>query len=205
MFTFYDGSNWSIPELVVNDPFGQRIAIDAYNRLNIFDWEKIESGYKIVHYQKFNNLWQGYIVDSADFYLGSISLIKSSQKLYIAYYRSDIEGEGEIYFTHYDIVTGKNQTHTLPFVNSFQLYPNPFRKETTIEIGLIEGTTINVSVFDLNGKQINTIDQKRFSTGLHKYKWNGTDKNGKEVNPGPYLIRLQDGRHVITKPVEKVK
>ncbi|PJF32818.1 MAG: hypothetical protein CUN57_03905, partial [Phototrophicales bacterium] len=61
MYTFYDGTAWSEPELVVNDPYEQQIAIDHYDRVHIIDREKLETGYKLVHYQKINDLWQGYI------------------------------------------------------------------------------------------------------------------------------------------------
>jgi hypothetical protein len=134
-----------------------------------------------------------------------MSLIKTSQKLYIAYYRSDVEGEGEIYFTKYDIVTGNTNHNDLLPVSEFSVFPNPFKSETVIEINFERESGLNISIFDLFGKLITTIDKNVFSNGIQKLKWNGTDKNGKEVNPGTYLIRLQAGRHVTTKPVEKIK
>ena len=203
MYSFFDGIDWSEPELVINDPFEQQIAIDPYNRVHIIDWEKLETGYKLVHYQNFNGLWLGYIIDEAQIVVANPVVIEKNNILYLAYYKCFSSSDCRIRFTKNYLLTGIQHKEIL--VNEFNIYPNPFTTETTIEFGMDEEADLNISVNDLNGKQIKTIDQKRFSTGIHKYKWNGTDNNGKEVNPGTYLIRLQAGRHVITKPVEKVK
>jgi hypothetical protein len=205
MYTFFNGSSWTEPDLVVNDPFEQQITIDLYNRVHIIDREKLETGYMLVHYQKVNDLWQGYVVDNTIFYLGSTSLLETNQKLYIAYYWSNEEGEGDIRFSSYDIITGKKELDKQNFIRKVNIYPNPFKTETSIEFTTSKHQQLDLSIYDLNGKQIKTIEQTIFSPGEHQYKWNGTDKNGKEVTPGTYLIRLQADRHVISKPVEKVK
>lgn len=205
MYTYFDGSTWSEPELVVNDPYEQKIAIDPYNRVHIIDREKLESGYKLVHYTKINDMWQGYIVDIADFYIVLYSLEKSDQKLYIAYYRSDVEGEGDIYFSCYDIVTGQNEGNKQNSIQELNIYPNPFINETTIEFTINKQRQIKISIYDLGARHVKTIVNKEFSPGTFKYKWNGTDKNGKEVKAGLYLVRLLTGRHVVTNPVEYVK
>jgi hypothetical protein len=41
--------------------------------------------------------------------------------------------------------------------------------------------------------------------GEYRLIWNGKDLNGKEVMPGLYLVRLQSGRNIATKPVEIIK
>ncbi|MEZ5081849.1 MAG: sialidase family protein [Bacteroidales bacterium] len=66
MYTYNNGNFWTEPDLVVNDPYEQRIAIDPYNRAHIIDREKTETGYKLVHYQNYGGFWQGYIIDTAD-------------------------------------------------------------------------------------------------------------------------------------------
>jgi hypothetical protein len=205
MYTFFNGNAWSEPELVVNDPYEQNIAIDTYNRIHIVDREKQETGMKLVHYQKVNDMWQGYVVDIADFYIVLYSLEKSTQKLYIAYYRSDVEGEGDIYFSSYDIVTGQKEFDKQNVIKELNIYPNPFKTTTSIAFTINEQREINISIYDLNARLVKTIENKEFLPGTYKYKWFGTDKNRKEVKAGLYLVRLLTGRYVITKPVEYVK
>jgi hypothetical protein len=204
MYTYFDGSSWMEPELVVNDPFEQQIAIDHYNRPHIIDREKLETGTKLVHYQKINDLWQGYIIDEAENLTSFPELSENNGKLYLVYNKSNVPETSDVYITKFNIITGMDSEFN-HVVNKFKIYPNPFSTESTIEFNVSFESDINISIYNMDGKPMNTIDQKKFSTGIHKYKWVGTDKNGKEVNPGTYLIRLQAGRNVITKPVEKIK
>jgi hypothetical protein len=205
MYTFFNGNNWSEPELVVNDPYEQKIAIDPYNRIHIINREKLETGTKLVHYQKINDMWQGYIIDTTVFYLGTISLMESYQKLYIAYYWSDEEGEGDIYFSSYDIITGQKGSNSKMVIQDLNIYPNPFNTETTIEFTTNIAKQINISIYNLNGKLIKTLKDEYFTPGKYRLIWNGKAENGKEVNKGLYLVRLQSGRNIITKPVEYIK
>jgi hypothetical protein len=205
MYTYFDGNNWSSPELVVNDPYEQQIAIDPFNRVHIVEREKLETGTKLVHYQKINNMWQGYIIDEAVNAVGMPDLIKTNGYLYLVYTFSAQANDGDVLFTKYDIITGMDREPLNELIKKIVIYPNPFNTYTTIEFETSKQQQTDISIYDLSGKHIKTIDEKKFSPGIYTYKWNGTDKNGKEVTSGTYLIRLQTGRHVITEPVEKVK
>ncbi len=205
MYTFFNGTTWSEPELVVNDPYKQKIAIDPYNRVHIIDREKLETGTKLVHYQKINDLWQGYIIDEAENLTSFPDLTSANGQLYLLYNKSDIPEITDIYISKYDIETGIEQESIFSILNDFHIYPNPFKTQTTIRFNTGKQQQIKISIYDLNGKHINTIENKEFPPGTYKLKWNGTEKNRKEVNAGLYLIRLQTGRRVITKPVEYVK
>jgi len=204
MYTFFDGNIWSEPELVINDPYEQEIAIDSYNRVHIIDREKSETGTKLVHYQKVNDLWQGYIIDEADNLTNFPDLTEKNEKLYLVYNKSAVPANANVYITKFNIITGMDSGTSKVF-DEFKIFPNPFMTETIIEFCTSKEESINISICSLDGKHIKTIDERKFSTGIYKYKWNGTDQNRKEVTHGTYLIRLQAGRHVITKPVVKVK
>jgi len=203
MYTFFDGTNWTEPELVVNDPFEQQIAIDPYDRVHIIDREKLEPGYKLVHYQKMNDLWQGYIIDNSNIVVANPKLIEKDNLLYLIYYKCFSSNDCRIRFTKNELLTSLHNNRTL--LKDLIIFPNPFTTETIIEFTLEKMLQANVSVYDLSGKHIKTIENKEFSPGKYQFMWNGTDKNGKEVTSGLYLIRLQAGRHVITKPVEYLK
>ena len=205
MYTWYNGNNWSEPELVVNDPYEQKIAIDPYNRVHIIDREKLETGTKLVHYQKYNDLWQGYIIDDALNVTGYPDITMANGQLYLVYNKSDIPEVTDIYITKYNIVTCINPDSNTPVIDYVKIYPNPFKIETTIEFELEKAKQINISIYNLNGKHIKTLKNEYTSEGEYRLIWNGKGKNGKEVNSGLYLIRLQSGRKIITKAVEYIK
>ncbi len=203
MHTFYNGNTWTTPELVVNDPYEQKIAIDPYDRVHIIDREKLETGTKLVHYQKINNMWQGYIIDEAEIIVANPDIIEKDNILYFVYYKCFSDNDCRVQFVKNDLITTTNCNNYL--IDYITIYPNPFKVQTTIEFTVNKGQQINVSIYDLNGRHINTIENKGFPPGTYNYKWFGTDKHGKEVKAGLYLVRLLAGKHVTTKPVELIK
>ncbi|MCD4698103.1 MAG: T9SS type A sorting domain-containing protein [Bacteroidales bacterium] len=76
---------------------------------------------------------------------------------------------------------------------------------TSLEFTIENNNPVNISIFDIYGNHITTIENKTYSPGQYKTMWNGTDKNGKEVNPGTYLIRLKTGSQISTQRVVKIK
>ncbi|MFH1160058.1 MAG: T9SS type A sorting domain-containing protein [bacterium] len=69
-------------------------------------------------------------------------------------------------------------------------YPNPFRDQTLIRYTLQESTQVQLDVSDIRGEPVLTLLNQRQHAGDHLVTWNGTDAQGKKVNPGIYLLRL---------------
>ena len=88
-----------------------------------------------------------------------------------------------------EIQNSKSETQ-----NSISCYPNPFATETTISFTLINKEYTHLQVFDINGNLINTLVNNELQPDKYKVKWNGTDKNGKEVKAGVFIIKLVTGR-----------
>ncbi len=70
-------------------------------------------------------------------------------------------------------------------------YPNPFNPSTKINFAIPEATFIKITVFDILGKEINTLFEEEISAGEYSIGWNGTDNNGKILNSGVYLITME--------------
>jgi hypothetical protein len=87
--------------------------------------------------------------------------------------------------------------------NTFICYPNPFSNQISIETILSEKQKLQIEIFDIQGKQIKTIINKIESPGNYRFKWNGTDKNEKEVKNGLYFIKLKVSDQIIIKKVIK--
>jgi hypothetical protein len=85
------------------------------------------------------------------------------------------------------------------------IYPNPYDKNTTIEIDIIQNDYIKLDVYDLKGNLVKKLNNKALQSGKYEFIWNGEDEKRKEVNNGLYLIRLQSGGKVYTQRVVRLK
>jgi flagellar hook assembly protein FlgD len=72
-------------------------------------------------------------------------------------------------------------------------YPNPFRDRITIEYSIGKKEMVEVDIYNMNGQKIRTLNDNLLTKGKYKTMWDGTDKNGKEVSSGIYIIRLAAG------------
>jgi len=69
-------------------------------------------------------------------------------------------------------------------------YPNPFNPSTIIEFSLFENENVSLSIYDINGKEINKILDKYLLKNKYEIEWNGRDNNGNYVPSGVYMINL---------------
>lgn len=84
-------------------------------------------------------------------------------------------------------------TFSLPTVNSFALYPNPFSDRTAIRFATALKEPVKVGVYDLTGKKVRDL------TGAgNSIAWNGKDNNGKKLSRGVYIVRLENSPAVPT-------
>jgi len=203
-----DGNYWSHPELVAcQNGFQryQRIEVDQNNDVHIVELEEINDGYRMVHYQKINEGWYGYTIDSTPNFCNPTKLLFYCNSLLLVYYRDSIPGapDDDIYFTKYDVITG--QAEQLLILPDLKIYPNPGRDNISIEFENDKQQLIDLSIFDINGKLIITLIGETKPQGLYRQLWNGTDKYRKEVSPGSYLVRLKSGRKTVTCTLEVLK
>ena len=71
-----------------------------------------------------------------------------------------------------------------------QNYPNPFNPTTRLTVEMPKTAILDVSVFDVLGRKINTLLQGEQSAGYHTVEWNGTDAQGLAVPTGMYFVRM---------------
>ncbi len=68
--------------------------------------------------------------------------------------------------------------------------PNPFNPKTEIRYALAESGAVELAVYDLSGRRINTLLSGQQSAGTHSVVWNGDDASGRAVASGIYFARL---------------
>ncbi len=94
------------------------------------------------------------------------------------------------------------------FPTSFDLsqnYPNPFNPETKIGYTLGKVGRVELTVFDINGRQIRTFIIESVPPGQHTVSWDGTDASGKKVASGHYVYQLKANGQVRSKIMVLVK
>jgi len=91
------------------------------------------------------------------------------------------------------------QTHTVESdlsPSSFQLfhnYPNPFNPTTAISYDLPAQSEVNLTIYDVTGREVRTLQSKELPSGRYEVQWNGVDESGNPVNTGVYFARLKAG------------
>jgi len=89
-------------------------------------------------------------------------------------------------------------------------YPNPFRAaaanaETRIVYQLQERAFVKLTIYDLLGREINTLVAQKREAGTYEARWNGRDAHGNLLSSGTYLYMLQAGEFRAARKLLLVK
>lgn len=85
-------------------------------------------------------------------------------------------------------------------ITLLQNYPNPFNPTTIIRYYLPQQTHVELVIYDIEGRKIETLLSQQESAGLHAVEW---DAN--QYPTGMYLYRLSTNQNVFTKRMLLVK
>ena len=81
-----------------------------------------------------------------------------------------------------------------------QNYPNPFNPSTMIGFEIFEQTSVELTVFDINGRFVRKLLKGRLNSGAYNIEWNGKDSQGMLVSGGVYFYSINvNGRTLIKK------
>jgi len=90
--------------------------------------------------------------------------------------------------TAQEFVGNNDEVDVLPAF-TINCYPNPFKKELSINLNGRKSLTENISIFNLKGQLIR--QWKDITT--NQLKWDGTDSFQKPVSSGVYLVKARQG------------
>lgn len=88
------------------------------------------------------------------------------------------------------VITSNDDEFKLQLQTGFRLfpnYPNPFSSFTTIGFELTANTRMNVSIYDIQGRKVQTLIDKTMAAGEHFTTWDGTDETGQKLPAGVYF------------------
>ena len=86
-----------------------------------------------------------------------------------------------------------------------QNYPNPFNPVTTLRYDLPEDATVNITIYDMMGRQVKTLINGSQTAGYRSTQWNATNDAGSPVSAGIYLYMIQSGEFRQTKKMILLK
>jgi len=84
-------------------------------------------------------------------------------------------------------------------------YPNPFNPSTKIIFSIDKPGIVSVTIFDILGKEIQTLFNGYCQTGSKTISWNGKDLSGKNVGAGMYIYQLETKDTRISKKMVLIK
>ena len=92
-------------------------------------------------------------------------------------------------------------TQTIPDNYSISsIYPNPFNPITNITYGIPEYTNVQIIIFDLSGKRVESLINEFQSPGYHSINWNADNHPS-----GVYFVKMIAGEYVNTQKLMLVK
>jgi Zn-dependent metalloprotease len=81
-------------------------------------------------------------------------------------------------------------------------WPNPCNPSTTVAFSVTSGGRVRLAVYDVAGREIARLADRRFERGVHRLTWTGVDSAGRPVASGVYFLRMdsratRDGRKLV--------
>ncbi|HKB86124.1 MAG TPA: FlgD immunoglobulin-like domain containing protein, partial [Ignavibacteriaceae bacterium] len=67
----------------------------------------------------------------------------------------------------------------------------PFNPSTEIRYDVKENSHIVLKIYDVLGREVNTIVNGEVNTGHYSVRWNGENDSGQKVSSGVYLYRIE--------------
>jgi hypothetical protein len=84
-------------------------------------------------------------------------------------------------------------------------YPNPFNPLTIIRYNLPEDAMVNITIYDMIGRQVKTLVNASQTAGYKTIHWNATNDKNRPVSAGLYLYAIQAGEFKQSKKMVLLK
>lgn len=90
--------------------------------------------------------------------------------------------------------TGSNVSELPKEFKLYENYPNPFNPTTTIKYDIANNSYVKLVVYDLSGKEVETIVSSNLQAGRYEATWSGSN-----YASGVYFARIEAGsyKHII--------
>jgi|SRR5205085_7125228 len=82
----------------------------------------------------------------------------------------------------------------------YQNFPQSFYKITSIGFDLPESIDVKLAVYDVYGRELNVLANKKFNAGSYELKWDAY-----KMVPGIYFYKIRAGNYVDSKKMFLLK
>jgi len=86
-----------------------------------------------------------------------------------------------------------------------QNYPNPFNPSTMISFEIFEQASVELIVFDINGRFVRKLLKGGLNSGSYNIEWNGKDNQGMLVSGGVYFYSINVNGQTLIKKMSLIK
>jgi aminopeptidase N len=83
--------------------------------------------------------------------------------------------------------------------------PNPFTPGTSIAFSLPKALDVDLSIYDVRGREVTNLVGERLDAGKHTVTWDGRDAFNRRVAPGVYWYSLRADGGVLTRKMVMVR
>ncbi len=102
-----------------------------------------------------------------------------------------IDGEVEDYFVDVNpVAVNKSDDKLIKFMLK-QNYPNPFSSFTAIEYQIPENMMVRLAIYNLYGQEVVVLVNEQQSAGSYLIPWNGNNYQGKPLDSGMYILKIE--------------
>lgn len=123
-----------------------------------------------------------------------------------------VEFETETVQSYYAVFGTQSTTSVAEFETSVpehfvlkQNYPNPFNPTTTIGYQIHSAGLVNLTIFNVLGKEVRQLVNAYQPVGIYQANWDGRDNSGHVVPTGTYIYKLQFGDQTQIRSMSLVK
>ena len=110
-----------------------------------------------------------------------------------------------MYYTAYDVVSTTLENNMPLEFEVYPAYPNPFNPVTTIGYYLPNKGSVNITIYDMMGREIKVLQSGIQTPGHSKVQWNATNNKGQSVSAGVYLYQINIDGKMDTKKMVLLK
>ena len=101
------------------------------------------------------------------------------------------------------IIANSSGQMNVQYAKEFELsqaYPNPFNPSTTFSLSILENDFVNVSIYNMLGQVVSTLNNSFLDAGKHDFKW-----EAKAFPSGLYVININSNNFTTTQKVMLLK
>lgn len=111
-----------------------------------------------------------------------------------------LNGGQDVYYTHITPSILAISDYNLENNLDFNLYPNPFNNQVTINFQIPSEERVLVEVYDVLGRKIKNLLNNNV-VGKQTITWNGTNQNENKMKTGLYLITIKTNDEFFSKSI----